>query len=197
HQLKLRVPLDLLCVCAKLGLVAPNRSDPRTQTAQLFLQRLDLSQPAALVRVRGPERVPIHLGLRGRGQARLDTLDLDSILFFHFLDESIRFREQEPGIDSEYSQRRSQRRGDIDQRHPLWAESRRHFNAGSERAERPRQNFLRAPTFCELLRLLEMSDHCLHSRSWGTASLKNKTCDSADEPTTAEMGACAFSIAVS
>src|SRR5262245_19187523 len=67
YNLPLIIPLDDARVRASYGLIATNGCDPGCGVAQRFAQRFELSQPAAEIRIGGPQIGPkLQLLLLGR-----------------------------------------------------------------------------------------------------------------------------------
>ena len=63
YESKFFVPLNFLGIRASGSLIAANPGGPRGEVAELGLERLDLAQVAAFVRIDGPEFRPELLGL--------------------------------------------------------------------------------------------------------------------------------------
>ncbi len=133
------------------------------QFSELGLERLDLAQLAAFVRIDGPEFGAELLGLFFRREKGLHPFDADAVFILDLLDQFVCFREQKIGVEGKYTNIRAHARGNVDQRDVLRAKARRDGRVRMKLRKAPAQDFLGAPALRVRLHVIIFS---CDPRSW-------------------------------
>src|SRR5439155_10880105 len=112
-----------------------------------------------------------------RRQLRVESLDFDSVLFFHPVHQIVGFREKKLRVSGEDFQIRINARSDVDQRHAFDAESGGNRYVIPECGKRPGQHLLGLPGFSKYLDALQIGFHSAFPLELGltsTGSIENR-----------------------
>src|SRR5262245_10811038 len=100
HESELLVPLDLLRVRPRGGLVAADAGDPGVDLAERALQGLDLANRAALVGSALPKLVTVQPRLLLEADV-VEALELEAVSLREAVARLVRLREQDVGVEVE------------------------------------------------------------------------------------------------
>ena len=121
------------------ALVAAHAGDPQIEVEELFTERVDLAEFAALLRVALPEFGAVLGGLLFDGLGGEDFLDLDAEMGFELRLEFQRLREEEAGVEREGLDRQAGGLGEVQDDHAGGLETRADAGAGAEGLVGPAQ----------------------------------------------------------
>src|SRR5919204_3953788 len=143
-QLVLGIPAELRRLRARRRLVAAQPGDPRVETGERTVQRLDLADRAAEVRVPLPELLAVHRRLPSERRPFVD-LDLRAVALLDLAPDRVRLRKEDMRVEREHARPRLEREEHVEQDRLLLLKRARERNAAGKLVEQEGENLLRRP----------------------------------------------------